>query len=69
MSHVQNQVSLGQPIFRAEPIAQRAADLIAGAAHQSQAAFMDPALALVMLFPAGALALFIALCVDAYRFR
>jgi hypothetical protein len=30
---------------------------------------MDPALALVMLFPAGALALFIALCVDAYRFR
>lgn len=30
---------------------------------------MDPALALVMLFPAGALALFIGLCVDLYRFR
>ncbi len=30
---------------------------------------MDPALALVMLFPAGALALFIGICVDLYRFR
>ena len=30
---------------------------------------MTPALALVMLFPAAALALFIALCVDLVRLR
>ncbi len=30
---------------------------------------MTPALAIVMLFPLSALALFIALCIDLYRFR